>query len=269
MLQLDKSDSGLLLEGFFVLTIYISSYYRGALGAIIVYDITQAQTFKNVEKWLQELIEYADPETGKYYFFFSSWRNDAFTQLLDFGIFVWRNLFSLILYFFFEFLLYHVTFLNNYSDDACGQQDWFERYEGGFNRWSQKICPKEQTFVHRNLCLRRQQYQRSFWPSCERYVFQSLIFSRNLRTKTQINSFFLYCNVTINMYSHQTVLCFCPILVFLLPSTFSTSKTLKMEDNKFTKAEFISEFSSQAKKRGFDICSAFPVDLLRNLLICR
>jgi hypothetical protein len=34
------------------------------LGAIIVYDITQAQTFKNVEKWLQELIEYADPETG-------------------------------------------------------------------------------------------------------------------------------------------------------------------------------------------------------------
>jgi len=37
-------------------------YYRGAVGALMVYDITKAQTFKNVEKWMQELREYADPE---------------------------------------------------------------------------------------------------------------------------------------------------------------------------------------------------------------
>jgi len=35
-------------------------YYRGAVGALIVYDITKAQSFKNVEKWLQELSEHAD-----------------------------------------------------------------------------------------------------------------------------------------------------------------------------------------------------------------
>jgi len=28
----------------------------------MVYDITKAQTFKNVEKWMQELREYADPD---------------------------------------------------------------------------------------------------------------------------------------------------------------------------------------------------------------
>jgi len=37
-------------------------YYRGAVGALMVYDITKAQTFKNVEKWMQELREYADPD---------------------------------------------------------------------------------------------------------------------------------------------------------------------------------------------------------------
>eukprot|EP01116_Phalansterium_solitarium_P021589 TRINITY_DN677_c0_g1_i2.p2 TRINITY_DN677_c0_g1~~TRINITY_DN677_c0_g1_i2.p2 ORF type:complete len:216 (+),score=52.49 TRINITY_DN677_c0_g1_i2:105-752(+) len=35
-------------------------YYRGAVGALIVYDITKAQSFKNVEKWLSELGEHAD-----------------------------------------------------------------------------------------------------------------------------------------------------------------------------------------------------------------
>jgi len=37
-------------------------YYRGAVGALIVYDITKAQSFKNVEKWLQELGEHADSD---------------------------------------------------------------------------------------------------------------------------------------------------------------------------------------------------------------
>jgi len=37
-------------------------YYRGAVGALIVYYITKAVTFKNVEKWLQEMHEHADKD---------------------------------------------------------------------------------------------------------------------------------------------------------------------------------------------------------------
>eukprot|EP01115_Flamella_aegyptia_P014615 TRINITY_DN83_c0_g1_i1.p1 TRINITY_DN83_c0_g1~~TRINITY_DN83_c0_g1_i1.p1 ORF type:complete len:227 (+),score=71.64 TRINITY_DN83_c0_g1_i1:143-823(+) len=37
-------------------------YYRGAVGALIVYDITKGATFKNVEKWLQEMHEHADKD---------------------------------------------------------------------------------------------------------------------------------------------------------------------------------------------------------------
>ena len=35
-------------------------YYRGAVGALIVYDITKSSSFHNVEKWLNELHEHAD-----------------------------------------------------------------------------------------------------------------------------------------------------------------------------------------------------------------
>eukprot|EP01097_Dermamoeba_algensis_P000303 TRINITY_DN110_c0_g1_i1.p1 TRINITY_DN110_c0_g1~~TRINITY_DN110_c0_g1_i1.p1 ORF type:complete len:214 (-),score=37.44 TRINITY_DN110_c0_g1_i1:89-730(-) len=34
-----------------------SAYYRGAVGALLVYDIAKSQTFKNVERWLAELRE--------------------------------------------------------------------------------------------------------------------------------------------------------------------------------------------------------------------
>ena len=32
-----------------------SSYYKGAVGAMLVYDITKTKSFENVEKWLKEL----------------------------------------------------------------------------------------------------------------------------------------------------------------------------------------------------------------------
>lgn len=32
-----------------------SAYYRGAVGALIVYDITRSSTFENVGRWLDEL----------------------------------------------------------------------------------------------------------------------------------------------------------------------------------------------------------------------
>ena len=36
-----------------------SAYYKGASGAIIVYDVTNSPTFNNVERWLQEIKEFA------------------------------------------------------------------------------------------------------------------------------------------------------------------------------------------------------------------
>jgi Ras-related protein Rab-11A len=32
-----------------------SSYYKGAVGALLVYDITKQKSFENLEKWLKEL----------------------------------------------------------------------------------------------------------------------------------------------------------------------------------------------------------------------
>ncbi|EAN34442.1 GTP-binding protein YPT31/YPT8 [Theileria parva strain Muguga] len=37
-----------------------SAYYRGARGAIVVYDIASKQSFYNVSRWLSELNEYGD-----------------------------------------------------------------------------------------------------------------------------------------------------------------------------------------------------------------
>ena len=38
-----------------------SAYYRGAVGALLVFDITKYATFKNIEKWLNELRDHAEP----------------------------------------------------------------------------------------------------------------------------------------------------------------------------------------------------------------
>jgi len=37
-----------------------SAYYRGAVGALLVYDISKRVTFENVERWLKELRDHAD-----------------------------------------------------------------------------------------------------------------------------------------------------------------------------------------------------------------
>mmetsp|Transcript_67352 Transcript_67352/g.170887 ORF Transcript_67352/g.170887 Transcript_67352/m.170887 type:complete len:213 (+) Transcript_67352:105-743(+) len=37
-----------------------SAYYRGAVGALLVYDISKRVTFENLERWLQELRDHAD-----------------------------------------------------------------------------------------------------------------------------------------------------------------------------------------------------------------
>jgi len=37
-----------------------SAYYRGAVGALLVYDISKHVTFENVERWLKELRDHAE-----------------------------------------------------------------------------------------------------------------------------------------------------------------------------------------------------------------
>lgn len=37
-----------------------SAYYRGAVGALLVYDISKHSTFENVERWLKELRDHAE-----------------------------------------------------------------------------------------------------------------------------------------------------------------------------------------------------------------
>jgi hypothetical protein len=43
-----------------VSTFHKFSYYRGAVGALLVYDIAKHLTYENVERWLKELRDHAD-----------------------------------------------------------------------------------------------------------------------------------------------------------------------------------------------------------------
>lgn len=39
-----------------------SAYYKGAVGALLVYDLSKQSTFENVQKWLRELRENAEKD---------------------------------------------------------------------------------------------------------------------------------------------------------------------------------------------------------------
>ncbi|XP_031492487.1 ras-related protein RABA5d-like [Nymphaea colorata] len=42
-----------------------SAYYRGAVGALIVYDMTRRATFENVDRWLEELRTHSDTTVAR------------------------------------------------------------------------------------------------------------------------------------------------------------------------------------------------------------
>lgn len=48
-----------MVVGLTVYDIYCR-YYRGAVGALLVYDIAKHLTYENVERWLRELRDHAD-----------------------------------------------------------------------------------------------------------------------------------------------------------------------------------------------------------------
>ena len=49
------------LGNLFSLDIFhFGRYYRGAVGALLVYDIAKHLTYENVERWLKELRDHAD-----------------------------------------------------------------------------------------------------------------------------------------------------------------------------------------------------------------
>ncbi len=38
-----------------------SAYYRGAVGALLVYDIAKQLSYENLDRWLRQLRDHADP----------------------------------------------------------------------------------------------------------------------------------------------------------------------------------------------------------------
>ncbi|CAN8269318.1 unnamed protein product [Cochlearia groenlandica] len=44
----------------FIYRAITSAYYRGAVGALLVYDVTRRVTFENVDRWLKELRDHTD-----------------------------------------------------------------------------------------------------------------------------------------------------------------------------------------------------------------
>lgn len=57
---LQRYDNRQYVTGIKCSYVVFTSYYRGAVGALLVYDIAKHFTYENVERWLKELRDHAD-----------------------------------------------------------------------------------------------------------------------------------------------------------------------------------------------------------------
>jgi Ras-related protein Rab-11A len=48
------------LQHFNKYLVWVNRYYRGAVGALLVYDISKHSTYESVSRWLKELRDHAD-----------------------------------------------------------------------------------------------------------------------------------------------------------------------------------------------------------------
>jgi hypothetical protein len=112
-------------ERYRIITKY---YYRGADGAMLVYDITNKTSFKNMKWWLNEVRQHADRDIVILVVGNKSGINQHCSR-----------------YFFFLFLVY-LSF--------CLKQR-FESYERSYNGESTKILRREWTFVRGNFRQRQ------------------------------------------------------------------------------------------------------------------
>ena len=58
-----KENTGVCYKSagvFYKKHVFPYRYYRGAVGALLVYDIAKHLTYENVERWLKELRDHAD-----------------------------------------------------------------------------------------------------------------------------------------------------------------------------------------------------------------
>ena len=60
LLPINMYIYGLNFINIWFVCLFICSYYRGAVGALLVYDIAKHLTYENVERWLRELRDHAD-----------------------------------------------------------------------------------------------------------------------------------------------------------------------------------------------------------------
>ncbi len=55
-----NGSRSVLLTSVYIYVGLFHRYYRGAVGALLVYDIAKHLTYENVERWLKELRDHAD-----------------------------------------------------------------------------------------------------------------------------------------------------------------------------------------------------------------
>jgi small GTP-binding protein len=121
-----------------------SAYYRGAVGALLVYDISKHQTYENVTRWLKELRDHAD---SNIVIMLVGNKSDL------------RHLRAVPT----EEAKQFASTWTQFADIRCNVADH-----------SLTAMPhrREQPFFHRDVCLGRQQRRACFPEHSYRYVFR-------------------------------------------------------------------------------------------------